>query len=266
MKDNMISPRLIFFTAMLVLGSLACNALVPPPPTIVFPSVVPATEAATSAPSISQQVTLVEQLFDETNQTPPFTIHARTPQMTGSDDPRVTAFNQRVNDIFKNEVDTWRKSFQEVTYVSNGSSLEATSTLVSQIADLWSLKFDFNFYSDGAAHPGLYSITMNYDLSQGRELALSDLFLPNSNYLEMISSHCIAELSKMPGFDGPFAEGANPTPENYQDWNITPDGLLITFEMYQVAPGASGPLQVLVPYSQLQDVINPQGPLAGIAQ
>jgi len=36
--------------------------------------------------------------------------------------------------------------------------------------------------------------------------------------------------------------------------------------MYQVAPGASGPIQVLVPYEQLQTVIDPQGPLAGIAR
>ena len=45
-----------------------------------------------------------------------------------------------------------------------------------------------------------------------------------------------------------------------------PDGLLITFEMYQVAPGASGPMQVLVPYEHLQTVIDPQGPLAGIGK
>jgi hypothetical protein len=72
-------------------------------------------------------------------------------------------------------------------------------------------------------------------------------------------------LSKQPGFDEPFSDGAKPMPENYDNWNITPDGLLITFDMYQVAPGASGPLQVLVPYAQLQGVIDPQGPLAGIS-
>ncbi len=129
-----------------------------------------------------------------------------------------------------------------------------------------SLKFDFRFYSDGAAHPGLYSITLNYDLGQGRELVLGDLFLPSSGYLEAIANYCVAELSKQPGFDGPFTEGAKPTQENYRNWNITPDGLLITFDMYQVAPGASGPIQVLVPYDQLQTVIDPQGPLADITK
>jgi sirohydrochlorin ferrochelatase len=211
-------------------------------------------------------VTLVPQALNETNQDPPFTINVQIPQLTGSDDPRVTAFNQRLKDLLTKEVDTWRESFQQVTVVSNGSSLDQTYTLISQTGDLWSLKLDFRFYSDGAAHPGLYNITLNYDLGQGRELALNDLFLPNSGYLEAIANYCITELSKQPGFDEPFSEGARPTPENYDNWNISPEGLLITFDMYQVAPGASGPIQVLVPYDQLQIVIDPQGPLAGIAK
>jgi hypothetical protein len=130
-----------------------------------------------------------------------------------------------------------------------------------QCADLFSINFDISFYASGAAHPGHYSITVNYDLGQSKELALSDLFLPNSNYLETISSYCIAELGKQPFFEGPFAEGAQPTPENYHNWNITPDGLLITFDEYQVAPYAAGPQKVTVPYSALQTLINTQGPL-----
>jgi hypothetical protein len=262
---RLIVPLLL---SVLLIGTLACNMLLPAlsPANTALPSPLPATEAPTSAPLISQQVTVVSQPFSETNPNPPFTINAQIPQLTGSDDSRVTAFNQRLKDLVTKEVDAWRESFQQVTVVTNGSSLDETYTLISQIGDLWSLKFDFRFYSDGAAHPGLYSITLNYDLGQDRELALQDLFLPNSSYLEAIANYCVTELSKNPGFEDPWTEGAKPTLENYHNWNITPDGLLITFDMYQVAPGASGPIQVLVPYSQLQTVINPQGPLAGIAK
>ena len=150
--------------------------------------------------------------------------------------------------------------------VNNGSTLDVTYTLVSQIGDLWNFKFDFSFYSDGAAHPGLNSITLNYDLGQGKELALADLFLPKSNYLELISTYCIAELSKQPFFDSSFSTGAQPTPENYRNWNITPDGLMITFDEYQVAPYAAGPQTVVVPYRELQALINPQGPLEKVTQ
>jgi len=253
---------------------LACNATFSasdPTPTIPAPTIAAPTETATPAPLISQQVTLVSIPFNETspgNDYPPYTLTAQTPQLTGSDDPRVLAFNQRLNDLVSKEVDVWRQGFQQtpITPFSTGSYLDVTYALVGQIGDLWSFKFDFAFYSDGAAHPGLISAALNYDLGQGRELTLSDLFLPNSNYLETIADYCITELGKQPFFDGAFKDGANPTLENYRNWNIAPDGLSITFDTYQVAPGAAGPQKVLVPYSELTALINPQGALANFAR
>jgi hypothetical protein len=149
MKPNQFSNILI--TGLVLFILLACNALSPTP--TVRPSSVPPT--VTSAVLISQQVTLVSQPYTETNQTPPFTNTSQTPQLTGSNDPRVTAFNQRFNALVTKEVIMFRQSFLQNTVptVNNGSSLDVTYTLLSQIADLWSFKFDFSFYSDGAAHP-----------------------------------------------------------------------------------------------------------------
>lgn len=253
--------RLIF--ACVLLFVFSCNVLSPQ----LVPTSAPATPTSTPIP-LSRQVTLVSQSHEETNQMPPFTIKSQTPQLAGSDDPRVIAFNQRLDDLVMNEVSTWRESFLQVTLptATSGSFLEASHTLISQMEDVWSFKFDFHFYSDGAAHPGSYSITLNYDLGQGRELALGDLFLPNSDYLNAISNFCSTELSKQPFFDGAFTTGTDPTPENYRSWNITPEGLLITFDEYQVAPYAAGPQQVLVPWAELQKLIDPQGVLAIFVQ
>jgi len=259
----------LVFTSFVVLFLLACNATFTvglPTPTVPPPTPLPPT--ATPIP-LSQQVILASVPFVETNSGsnfPQYTITASTPQLTGSDDPRVQTFNQRLSDLVQKEGDGWRQDFQQlpITPLSNGSSLQTTYTLISQIGDLWSFKFDFSFYADTAAHPGLYSITLNYDLGQGRELALGDLFLPDSNYLEVVANYCFTELRKQPYSDSFFLDGANPTLENYRNWNITPDGLMITFDTYQVAPGAAGPQIVIVPYDQLQAVVDPRGPLASI--
>jgi hypothetical protein len=265
MKKLSRNLPMTLFVSVMFLSILACNALAPVPVPTIMPSNLPPT--AMPIP-LSQQVTLISQPFKETNQTPPFTITSQTPQLTGSDDPRVAAFNQRLDELVTKEVDIWRQSFLQNTAptVNNGSTLDVTYALLSQIGDIWSFKFDSSFYSDGAAHPGLNSLTLNYDLDQGRELTLPDLFLPNTNYLEAISKYCIAELSKQPFFDSSFSSGAQPTPENYRNWNITPDGLMITFDEYQVAPYAAGPQKVVVPYRELQALINPQGPLGQVTQ
>ena len=280
MVKNVRKWSLIISSGITLFAVLACNAsftVLNPTPTPVLPTpepVLPAsapTVAMPSSPSVSQQVTLVSVPFSETNpggDFPAFTISTQTPQLSGSDDPRVQAFNQRLTDLIAKEVEMWRQSFQQaiLTPNSNGSSLEVKYTLVSQVGDIWSFKFDFSFYSDGAAHPGSYSITMNYDLAQGRELALGDLFLVNSNYLETIAAYCKTELGKQPFFDPVFATGAEPTVENYRNWNIAADGLRITFDEYQVAPYAAGPQTVTVPYAELAAFIDPNGPLKGALQ
>ena len=266
----MSRKSMLGFTSFIVLFLLACNATFSfgyPTPTTIPPTAVP-----TSTPvPLSQQVTLVSVPFIETNlggNFPQYTLTASTPQLTGSEDPRVKTLNQRLGDLVQEEVDVWRQNFQQlpVTPLSNGSFLEVTYSLVSQVGDLWSFKFDFSFYADTAAHPGLYSLTLNYDLGQGRELALGDLFLPNSNYLEAISNYCIAELSRQMFFEEPFSDGAQPTSDNYRNWNIAPEGLMITFDTYQVGPGAAGPQRVMVPYDQLSAEIDPQGPLGGLVK
>lgn len=256
---------ILLFASLIVLLTLACNA------TFTYGNPTPAVEPPTQAPTatsvpLSAQVTLVSQPYIESNQEPAFTITAQTPQLSGSDDPRVLAFNQRLDGLVQYEIDAFRQEFMnaQVVEVASASFLEITHTLAAQYDDIWSFKFVFYFYNNGAAHPGDYSMTLNYDLGQGRELTLGDLFLPNTNYLEVISQYCIAELGKQPFFDGTFTSGADPTDENYRNWNITPEGLMITFDTYQVAPGAAGPQVIVMPYDQLSALTDPQGPLGSL--
>jgi hypothetical protein len=256
---KMVKPDLSIALIFPLIASLACNALIPAAATrTAAPSPLPPT-----AIPLSSRLTLTSVPFEETSQSPVYTMRAQIPVLTGSDDPRLPAFNQVLNNLVAGEVNIFRKNFLElpVTPYSTGSSFDEEYTLLWQRAETWSFKFDFSFYSDGAAHPGHYSRTLNYDLGQARQLALADLFLPNSDYLGAISKYCFAELAKNPGFDPVFQQGAAPTLENYRDWNITADGLLITFDEYQVMPYASGPQTVTVPYAELAIIINLQGPL-----
>ena len=151
------------------------------------------------------------------------------------------------------------------TPISAGSFLENSYEVVSPPGNLISLKFEFYTYADGAAHPYSYTLTYTYNLQTGQEIAFEQLFLPGSNYLELIASYCKNELSAREiGFDATFITGADPTPENYHNWNITPTGLLISFDPYQVAAYAAGPQTVTIPYAELSGLIDPGGPLGQI--
>jgi hypothetical protein len=261
----MNKKSILVFASFIILTTLACNATF----SVGYPT--PTTEPPTAVPTntdipLSAQVTLESQPYIETNQDPAYTITAQIPQLNGSTDPRVQAFNQMLDEMVQKEIVVFREEFTRGPFfdASVASSLETTYTLVSQYNDIWSFKFFYNFYTNGAAHPGDFSHMINYDLASGRELVLSDLFLPNSNYLETISAYCIAGLQKQPYSDSFTTSGADPTLENYRNWNITTEGLMITFDTYQVAPGAAGPQIVTVPYGELNTEINPSGPLKGM--
>ena len=262
-----MSKKSIFvFTSFSLLVILACNATFNvgyPTATVEPPTAIPTN---TSVP-LSRQVTLVSQPYTETNQDPVFTITAQVPQLTGSEDPRVAAFNQLLNEVVQKEVVVFRGEFMRgpFTEVSTNSFLDVTYELEAQYNDIWSFKFNYSFYNSGAAHPGDFSHTVNYDLGVGHELALGDLFISGSDYIGTISNYCLEELRRKPYSDSFTTSGADPTFENYRNWNITLQGLMITFDTYQVAPGAAGPQIVIMPYDQLQGMIDPQGPLAPLS-
>ena len=53
-------------------------------------------------------------------------------------------------------------------------------------------------------------------------------------------------------------KGTDPVFEdNYSQFLVTPEGLIIKFLAYQVAPGAAGDLSVKIPYVLFKENINP---------
>jgi hypothetical protein len=221
---------------------------------------------------LAQQVALISVPFNENGDAPKYELSAEIPALQGSDDPRAADFNSRMLTLVQTEMETFKRDLQGRPPMSDldvYSSLDENYTQISPAGiDLLSLKLVFAGYTAGAAHPYEYTRTVNYDLQRGRELALAELFLPGSTYLEGIAVYCKTYLAAHLQYSegDPFEQGSDPLPENYRNWNAAPDGLLITFDIYQVAPYVSGPQTVLVPYRALADVIDPQGPLAEIVQ
>ena len=230
-----------------------------------FTSIPTFTQVPPTEKPLAQPIEIQISEFNEANDAPAYTIKAQVPSLHGSDDPHVLEFNTLLNRTVMDAVNQFRTdvlSFPSDLPVSAGSFFDAQFSVIGQRGDFWSVKFDVGTYYAGAAHPGHYSITLNYDLASGREVALGDLFVPGSNYLQTISDISKTQLATRDiGFDG-FSNGADPLPENFTHWNISVDGLVITFDEYQVAPYAAGPQLVVIPFSELQPITNQNGALA----
>ena len=224
-------------------------------------------------------VDLVAKQIKENNKKLNYEIAAQYPQLTGGNNPNLEKFNQSARAAVTRKVAGFKKDMApeagentEETRPedSMGSDLTISYTVVLAQDDLVSVDFEVNSYFQGAAHPNSYSETFNYDLKNGKQLKLADLFKPGAKYLQAIANYCIADLKKQATEKGLMAEeiekGAAAKADNYQSWTITRRGLGIYFDPYQVGPYAAGPQFVLVPYSDLKDLISPEGPAGQFAK
>jgi hypothetical protein len=181
------------------------------------------------------------------------------PRMTGPEQPVTENFQRAVDGFVTYALDDFRQGVAELAG-EPGSGIWITHTVTAATGGLLSVIFYVDGYVMGAAHPFHYSYALNYSLDRARILGLDDLFLSGSNYLEVLSTYCLEDLARQ----GVLAweEGVQPAPENYQRWNVTPEGLLVSFDEYTVAPYAAGPQAVVVPYALLKEIIDAGGPLA----
>lgn len=221
-------------------------------------------------------VDLVAKQIKESNKKLMYEIDARYPQLTGGSNPNFEKFNQVVRASVTKKVAGFKKDVAPAEGEeprpegSMGSDLNISYEVGLAQDDLISILFTVGSYYQGAAHPNTFSEVVNYDLKNGKQLKLADLFKPGAKYLQAIANYCIADLKKQAKDKGLLDEeiqnGAAPNPKNYQSWTITKTGLGINFDAYQVGPYAAGPQYVLVPYSSIKDLINPEGPAGQFAK
>lgn len=202
-----------------------------------------------------------------------YTIKARYPQLVGARDASALQFNRAVKEVITGEVGEFKKDFPEPEpndlMGERQNSFDADYSIDYSGPDLISVSFGISTYFTGAAHPNHHSVVLNYDMKSGRTLQLSDLFKPRSNYLQAISDYTIAALKKKLGPDPDteqIQDGAGPAPENFRSWNITRQGLSLTFDPYRVASYAAGAHVIVIPYAALRNVINMDGPLGPLAR
>lgn len=225
--------------------------------------------------SFTGDVDLVSKQIKESNKKLRYEIAAQYPQLTGGNNPNLEKFNQVARATVTKKVAGFKKDSlpeegenPEETRPegSMGSDLNVSYTVALAQDDLVSIDYRVGSYFQGMAHPQTYSETLNYDLKNGKQLKLEDLFKPGAKYLQAIATYCIGDLKKQApekDLDPDGLEvGAAPTAKNYHSWTMTRRGIGIIFDAYQVGPYSSGPQYVLVPYSALKDLIKPDGPIA----
>lgn len=197
-----------------------------------------------------------------------YEIDLMYPQIIGSDERHIRRLNQHLKDLVTNEYQ-WplNPSKEDLEYYRNGPHPEVFNRVdltydVSLASDtLLSIYFRVFSYGIGAAHAVEYCLVFNYDLQAKRQLRLSDVFKPNSNYREILTTYCREELARMV-----TSESMRwPEDETFEKWVVTPRGIVITFEECTVFSCSQGEQRVTIPFAVLKPLLKPNGPVAALA-
>ena len=235
------------------------------------PAFVPEQTASTVAPARAEcedtevvfaggRLRILSDQFQLKSKRLRYKIDVVYPQIDGSDDPHIRRLNQRLEQLVRDQSDwplrpsrtdlryyreKWPEAFNEV-YIEYEIVLATDSVL--------SIYFNVESYGIGAANGFQHSFVVNYDLSLGKELKLSDVFTPRSKYLEFVSRYCFDELSKQSGFM--FEDALAPHALNFESWNITRDGIRFNFDKCKIFGCADGQHAVEIPFANLKEFLN----------
>jgi len=124
-----------------------------------------------------------------------------------------------------------------------------------------SVEYDLSVEWSGAAGADQRVDTVLVDLTAGRVLEPLDVFYDDSPWLETLASVALADLEARFGVDTIWPDGLAATPGNFDHLALAGDGVVLWFDRYQVGPGVLGAPRVTVPWSQVGEFVDPNGPV-----
>ncbi len=209
---------------------------------------------------------LISHRYQSVDKKNHYTINVKFPMIEGTL-KSAQPFNNVVSTLVAKAVEGFQPEFNKKFITEktkdDANYLDLDYTVVStNQRGLLSIRFTVETYFVPEAHPAHTSFVINYNFLTGKLIQLPDLFKAHSDYLDRISNFCRQALEKREFTDTKMIiEGTKPNIDNFRNWNVTRQGLLITFNPYQVAPYVDGSPHVLILRKDLLDILIPTSQL-----
>ena len=153
-------------------------------------------------------------------------------------------FNRTILDLDSDWLTTSQPSKVELHSIYDIS--HPSSKAVSITFELWN--------QTGGEHGNLDVLTLNYSLINGQRLSLSDIFANPNLALKLMSDWSRKILNDRYGLGRKqmVDSGTEPLIENFSSLTLTPKGVCINFQPYQVASWEMGVQKVEMPLDELR--------------
>lgn len=169
---------------------------------------------------------------------------------------------ERLDSVIDTEIQSFMMMFVEADIVPSwsGWGLSMVYSEVRYSETIFTVIFDEYLYT-GGAHGTPITYAMTFDTEAETELTLDDVFTDVDAGLALVAPFAVAQVNELLGeyADSDWiATGTAPDDENnYATWALSEEGIIFYFGAYQVAPYAAGTQMVIIPFTDLLDVLEP---------
>ena len=207
--------------------------------------------------STPQTTQVKNQVIKESSPSGKYTLDIEYPQVGNAADLEITKIVDGIKDNFLAEV----KTSQPIPDLKDAlASLTVRYDVCRSDDKFVSTPFNIEDYQVGMAHPDNFVEAFNFDLSNNKVLQLSDIFTKNADYLNLLSKLTSEKLTNQykddPNASDFIKSGTAPKQENFQNFCLTKDDLVIIFNPALVAPYVDGIQKVSIPWKDLGDTLS----------
>lgn len=161
-------------------------------------------------------------------------------------------FKKYLEDIYNEAISMYS---EEIVKNSKSFNYEGTSNFEYEVVNgVLSIRMVFTQFT-GGAHPMTYMKSYNFDLKSGNILKLEEIFNDNGKrvYKEIIDNEIKDKINGNP--DNYFIDEFKGVNENTQ-YYLTKDGVVVFFQLYELAPYSAGIPEFKIPYEIFKDKLN----------
>lgn len=212
-------------------------------------------------------ITVTERTMMLESDDPLYEIEIRYRYIEG-DSQAISPFNFEMDYLVEVVLEVFMREVEESDAQRPDDAMPATSFLqidyemTYQSDGLYSVYLPITTYVAISAHPQIESFSYNYDALNREFLMPGNFFMSDAACFPVILERVAAGLvARVFGYQEDVAEEVLLRRDN---WNFLPEGLRINFDAFEVGPGAAGPQFVFIPWEDLSDLLDLDGPAGRI--
>ena len=160
--------------------------------------------------------------------------------------------NYEINETVEDLVKMQRKEFEDLEYMRSNYNVALNEK------NILSIVFDNYVYWTGAMHGLTVLDSLTVDLETGKKYEFDDLFNLNTNYKKRLTSIIKEQIKEQNVYLIRNFEEINKN----QNYYLDKENLVIYYQLYEYTPYAHGFLKFFIPYKDIEDIIDKNGPLA----